>query len=221
MVFLKGGISWHIRTMKIYRCACLTDRHSGDSWHRQTRCTVGYDPSTGRQKQRSVTGRTQKEVAQKLRQLTAELDAGTYQESTKITLGQWLETWQKEYLFNVKPSTAYLYKQEIAPLDEDQISSFLKAIQGHRFERLYKIALFTGLKQGELLGLQWKSIDLDKGVVTVKQQLRREQKKNSQVYLSSPKNGKIRVLTLAPSVIRLFEDQKDGEDAKKTIAGSA
>ena len=68
----------------------------------QGRCTVGYDPGIGRQKQRSITGKTQKEVAQKLRQLTAELDAGTYQEATKITLSQWLETWQKEYLFDVK-----------------------------------------------------------------------------------------------------------------------
>ena len=64
----------------------------------EARYTVGFDPGTGRQKQKSVTGRTQKEVAQKLREVTVELDRGTYQEPCKMTLGQWLDIWQKDYL---------------------------------------------------------------------------------------------------------------------------
>ena len=41
------------------------------------RYTVGFDPGTGKQRQRSISGKTQKEVAQKLRQITAEIDRGT------------------------------------------------------------------------------------------------------------------------------------------------
>ena len=37
----------------------------------QGRYTEGFDPGTGKQIQRSITGKTQKEVAQKLRQITA------------------------------------------------------------------------------------------------------------------------------------------------------
>ena len=47
------------------------------------RYTVGFDPGTGKQVQRSVTGKTQKEVAQKIKQLTMDLDNGVYQEPSK------------------------------------------------------------------------------------------------------------------------------------------
>ncbi len=41
----------------------------------EARFTVGFDPGTGKQEQKSVTGKTQKEVAQKLRQITNEIHA--------------------------------------------------------------------------------------------------------------------------------------------------
>lgn len=44
----------------------------------EARYTTGYDPSTGKQIQRSITGKTQKEVAQKLKAATAAIDEGTY-----------------------------------------------------------------------------------------------------------------------------------------------
>ena len=70
----------------------------------EARYTGGFNPGTGRQKQKSVTGRTQKEVAQKLREVTVELDHGTYQEPCKMTLGQWLDIWQKDYLNSSSPA---------------------------------------------------------------------------------------------------------------------
>ncbi len=44
----------------------------------QARYTSGYDPGTGKQIQRSITGKTKSEVAQKLRSITTGLDCGTY-----------------------------------------------------------------------------------------------------------------------------------------------
>lgn len=44
----------------------------------EARYTVGRDPGTGKQIQKSISGKTQKEVAQKLKAATASLDAGTY-----------------------------------------------------------------------------------------------------------------------------------------------
>ena len=77
------------------------------------RYTTGFDPGTGKQIQKSVTGKTQKEVAQKIKELTAALDAGTYIAPNKMTVGQWLDTWQSEYLANVKPSTISSYEATI------------------------------------------------------------------------------------------------------------
>ena len=79
----------------------------------EARYTVGYDPGTGKQIQKSITGKTQKEVAQKLKELTAALDAGTYIAPNKTTVGQWLDTWQAEYLGAVKLSTVSSYQATI------------------------------------------------------------------------------------------------------------
>lgn len=61
----------------------------------EARYTEGYDPGTGKQIQRSISGKTQKEVAQKLKAATAAIDAGTYTAPNKMTLGEWLIIWQK------------------------------------------------------------------------------------------------------------------------------
>ena len=79
----------------------------------EARFTTGFDPSTGKQKQRSITGKTQKEVAQKLRELTAEIDRGIYHEPNKLTLSQWLDIWLRDYLNGVKPRTAESYRCQI------------------------------------------------------------------------------------------------------------
>ena len=56
----------------------------------QGKYTVGYDPGSGKQIQRTVTGKSQKEVSVRLRQLTTELDQGIYIAPNKITVKSWL-----------------------------------------------------------------------------------------------------------------------------------
>ena len=79
----------------------------------EARYTAGADPGTGKQIQRSITGKTQKEVAQKLRDATAAIDNGTYTAPNKQTLGQWLDVWAGAYLGSVKPRTVDLYDSYI------------------------------------------------------------------------------------------------------------
>lgn len=79
----------------------------------QARYTAGYDPGTGKQIQRSITGKTQKEVSQKLKQLTCEIDNGTYQAPCKLSLIEWLDIWVETYLGSVKPRTVSIYLSDI------------------------------------------------------------------------------------------------------------
>ena len=51
----------------------------------EARYTLGIDPGTGKQIQKSVYGKTQKEVRQKLTAITAEIDSGTYIPQDKTT----------------------------------------------------------------------------------------------------------------------------------------
>ena len=62
---------------------------------------MGYDPGTGKQIQKSITGKTQEEVAQKLKQMSLDVDNGTYQEPSKMTVGEWLDVWT-EHIQGIK-----------------------------------------------------------------------------------------------------------------------
>ena len=62
----------------------------------EARFTSGFDPGTGKQVQRSITGKTQKEVTQKLKEATMAVDQGTYTAPVKMTVGVWLDTWTAE-----------------------------------------------------------------------------------------------------------------------------
>lgn len=78
----------------------------------EARITVGIDPKTGKQKQKSVYGKTQKEVRQKQTAIQAEIDAGTYMEPAKESLAEWLETWLEVYVYNsVKKYTYDSYER--------------------------------------------------------------------------------------------------------------
>jgi integrase len=53
------------------------------------------------------------------------------------------------------------------PLDEEQARAFRKAVDGHPNEALFALTLATGLRMGEVLGLRWQDVDLEKGTLTV------------------------------------------------------
>jgi integrase len=60
------------------------------------------------------------------------------------------------------------------PLSADEASALLNAARGERFEALYVLAITTGLRRGELLGLRWRDADLEGGVLRVGRALVRE-----------------------------------------------
>ena len=268
----------------------------------EARYTVGYNPGTGKQIQKSITGKTQKEVAQKLKELTAALDAGTYIAPNKTTVGQWLDTWQAEYLGAVKLSTVSSYqatiknhikpglgaikleslttqdiqefytsrlkgdekreslspktvknihgvlhkalhqamlnglirnnpsdacvlpkatKKKAKPLNEEQIAALLKALKGHKYENLILTALFTGLREGEVCGLQWDCVNLESGALLVDKQLqsiRKSVRGDRDKYALVPtKNGKERYLTVAPFVVELLKKEKAKQDSNRKL----
>jgi integrase len=60
-----------------------------------------------------------------------------------------------------------LKKREIEPLEQGQVHRLLEAAKGNRLEALYILAVTTGMRQGELLGLQWRDIDFGSGSLRV------------------------------------------------------
>ena len=266
----------------------------------EARFTVGRDPGTGKQIQRSVYGSTQKEVRQKLSQAIAAVDEGTYTAPNKMTVGQWLDIWTAEYLGDIKPKTVESYqcqirnhirpamgaiklealdahtiqklynrlsagkdgkpglspksvkivhgvlhkalqqaveigylrtnpadacklpraeKPEIKPLDNDAMASFVKAIQGHRFETIYLTMLFTGMRRGEVCGLTWDCVDLNRGTILINKQLQNVPGQPGDYRLISTKNSKGRSITAAASVVQLLRKHRTQQLRDRLAAG--
>lgn len=57
---------------------------------------------------------------------------------------------------------------EMTTLSEEQAHTLLVAAEGDRFETLYVLALATGMRQGELLALRWRDVDLEGGTLQVR-----------------------------------------------------
>lgn len=110
----------------------------------EARYTSGYDPGTGKQIQRTINGKSKKEVAEKLREATASIDKGTYLDPCKMTLGEWLDIWAKEYLIGVKESTAYTYKTSIKNHIKPAMGAVrLDAVTPHMIQGFYNSKLET------------------------------------------------------------------------------
>ncbi len=99
-------------------------------------------------------------------------------------------------------------RKEINPLTEDEILFFLEGIgDDEPYKNLFIVALFTGMREGEICGLPWSAVDFKEGTITVKQQLCRD-RKNGGHYIASTKNDKTRVLPAAPFIMDILREVK-------------
>ena len=265
-------------------------------WEAQV--TVGYDPGTGKQIRKTYSGKTQREVREKMQAAATAVQDGTYFEPSKMTVAEWLDIWLKEYSaswkyrtkekyesvvrIHIKPAigavkiskltapeiqrfynelgktgktsrqldkngkligrksplspksirlvhgvlskalnTALrveyiksnpaelctipkLEKKEISPLTDAQIKEFVKLCDGEDYGRIYKLILFTGLREGEALGLTWDCVDFKSGTLKINKQLQKQGKEYKIVPL---KNSKPRFLTASPFVMQLLKDE--------------
>ena len=62
-------------------------------------------------------------------------------------------------------------RYEIHPLMPEQVQQFLAALADHRLKALYILALATGMRLGELLGLKWQDINLAENALQVRRTL--------------------------------------------------
>ena len=113
-------------------------------------------------------------------------------------------------------------RKEIKPLTEREITAFLTAIQeGEPLCNLFTVALFTGMREGEICGLPWDAVNFREGTITVKQQLCREKVAGGKHYIAATKNDKTRILTAAPFVMDILHKVKQEQLRDRLSAGLA
>lgn len=63
--------------------------------------------------------------------------------------------------------------RHVRSMTEEEMGAFEKVAQGHPFEAAFALALATGAREGEILGLQWSRVDLEKKQIEIAVQLQR------------------------------------------------
>ena len=274
--------------------------------------TTGYDPGSGQQVRKTYTGKTQKEVREKMQAAAVAVQDGDFFEPSKITLGGWFDIWFKDYCGDKKYLTVKQYKsmtdthirpalgavklcklsapqiqgfynelqrtgrtisvkdkdtgkvkelreplsaktvknihgilnkalstavdvgyiknnpaervtlprvekKEICPLTDAQVKAFMKACAGNEYERVFKLILFTGLREGEATGLTWDCVDYEAGTIKITKQLQKRPMRDGGYTFAPLKNDKARTITAAPFVMKLLEEQ-DREQLKQRLA---
>lgn len=87
---------------------------------------------------------------------------------------------------------------EAVILTPEQVRVLLRQVSGDRWEAVYWVAVATGLRQGEILGLTWPDVDLEHGVLRVARQMHRRQ-------LVEPKTRRSRrQVGIPPSVVAVL-----------------
>ena len=104
--------------------------------------------------------------------------------------------------------------EEIRPLNREQTKALLEVAKGEedRFEALYMLAVTTGLRQGEILGLKWDDVDFQDGVVRVRCTLTRHK---GRLVLGEPKTKRsLRTVQLTEAAVEALEGHfgRDGAE---------
>lgn len=262
-------------------------------------------------KRKSVYGKTQGEVKQKLNKIIHNIEEGSFIENTNMTFGQWLDTWLETYarptvrlstyssyelnirghikpflghikLKNLRPDMLQLFfnekqkggrldnakgglspktlkniyniihkaleqayknelisknvsklifppkqnKNEVIVLSVQEQERLQKKCLEHRLGIGIILALYTGLRIGELLGLQWSDINLQNKILHVRRTLNRltvhdDPNKKTDIIIGEPKTAKgKREIPLQDFLIPLLIKFKKQQQEERLLAGN-
>lgn len=98
-------------------------------------------------------------------------------------------------------------KKEINILNEKQANMILKDIEGTYLYMPVFLAVYTGMREGEILGLTWKDVDFNRGVIRVRQIL--YQRTPGEPLFKQPKTaGSRRTIDISPIVVKTLKEHK-------------
>ena len=110
-------------------------------------------------------------------------------------------------------------RQEMRALDEDETASLLNLLGGSRLYMPVMLAVTTGLRRGEILGLRWGNVDLATGTITVVQSL--EQTKEGLRFKSPKTHRSRRSIALAAIAVEALRSHRAKQAEERLALGPA
>lgn len=113
---------------------------------------LGRDPGTGKRKQQTFTIRGSKRDAEReLRTVLTRIESGAHVKPTKLTVGEYLQSWLRDYVFsNTAPSTAHGYSDIVTSHLIPELGRFpLTALRPSHIQAYYSRMLEGGRRDGK------------------------------------------------------------------------
>ncbi|TYB92200.1 site-specific integrase [Micromonospora sp. WP24] len=110
-----------------------------------------------------------------------------------------------------------LGRTERRALTPEEAKTLLSVLTGDRLESLFVLALVTGLRRAELLGLRWSDVDLSGKALFVRQTLQRTD--HGLVFVPPKTHRSSRPLPLSALAVRALEAQRVRQAKERLAAG--
>ena len=109
-------------------------------------------------------------------------------------------------------------RTEFQILTEEQVHKFVIAASGSGYETLFYLALATGMRKGELLGLKWSDLDSGKGILFVQRQLQQLPGQGFSLVPTKTKAGR-RQIKLGQETLKRLETHRVQQELTKVSVG--
>jgi integrase len=146
----------------------------------------------------------------------------------KIVINASLKQAVKNRLIPFNPTEAVtppkMNKKDIRVLTPEEQDKFMNSLNEYRLEALFKLALATGMRKGELIALTWDCVDFDSKTISITKsagRVRNQDTKITSIEVGSPKSkSSYRMIPMLPAVVPILEKHIRILEDERKEAGS-
>jgi integrase len=100
------------------------------------------------------------------------------------------------------------------------VAQFLTAADATPDGALWRVALATGMRRSDLLGLQWRDVDLQRGTLSVQHARKRDEGNRWETGAPETRKGR-RQIVLPPSAVDALRAHRTGRLEQRLALGAA
>jgi integrase len=105
-------------------------------------------------------------------------------------------------------------RKEMKTFSVKEVRIFLNAVRGSRLEALFHLAVTSGLRQSEILGIKWHDLDWDTGNLRIQRQLQRV--RGQGLIFSEPKSASgRRLIVIVSTTLDKLKEHKYSQDIER------
>lgn len=119
--------------------------------------------------------------------------------------------------FRAKPPRVRSVSEKVDAWSSEELRHFLDFVQGDRLYAAWHLAAYTGMRRGELLGLCWENVDLERACLAVRETIVLDY---TTPIVSTPKSHEARVINLDEDTIGVLMRHREEQETEAAAWGT-